>query len=228
MKGAFSMSKRVIILNFQVESQAYQAFSEIKKLHAVRSIKGEQMAVVSHDPNGTHQFKIEDFIDFTGNNKSSTGGLIGMLVGVLGGPLGILLGWFAGGMIGATQDAKEIKDAQTVFDFVGNKIGEGATGLILIADEEDNRPLNQLVMMELGGEITRLDYEDVEKDVHDAKEAKKLPKRLGRTNIRNLPMTMRVPNLQINKNSRESQKGSLLFLQWSLKKTLAQRNIVFI
>ncbi|BDP53468.1 hypothetical protein EfmJHP35_13920 [Enterococcus faecium] len=71
------MSKRVIILNFQVESQAYQAFSEIKKLHAVRSIKGEQMAVVSHDPNGTHQFKIEDFIDFTGNNKSSTGGLIG-------------------------------------------------------------------------------------------------------------------------------------------------------
>ncbi|MEO2721914.1 DUF1269 domain-containing protein [Enterococcus faecium] len=131
------MSKRVIILNFQVESQAYQAFSEIKKLHAVRSIKGEQMAVVSHDPNGTHQFKIEDFIDFTGNNKSSTGGLIGMLVGVLGGPLGILLGWFAGGMIGATQDAKEIKDAQTVFDFVGNKIGEGATGLILIADVHD-------------------------------------------------------------------------------------------
>lgn len=176
MKGAFSMSKRVIILNFQVESQAYQAFSEIKKLHAVRSIKGEQMAVVSHDPNGTHQFKIEDFIDFTGNNKSSTGGLNGMLVGVLGGPLGILLGWFAGGMIGATQDAKEIKDAQTVFDFVGNKIGEGATGLILIADEEDNRPLNQLVMMELGGEITRLDYEDVEKDVHDAKEAEKQAK----------------------------------------------------
>ena len=28
------MSKPVIILNFQVESQAYQAFSEIKKLHA--------------------------------------------------------------------------------------------------------------------------------------------------------------------------------------------------
>ncbi|WP_165006737.1 MULTISPECIES: DUF1269 domain-containing protein [unclassified Enterococcus] len=170
------MSKRVIILNFQVESQAYQAFSEIKRLHTSRAIKGEQMAVISHDPNGTHQFKIEDFIDFTGNNKSSTGGLIGMLVGVLGGPLGILLGWFAGGMIGASQDAKEIKEAQTVFDFVGNKIGEGATGLILIAEEEDNRPLNQLVMMELGGEITRLDYEEVEKDVHDAKETEKQAK----------------------------------------------------
>lgn len=179
------MSKRVIILNFELESQAYQAyqaFSEIKKLHMTRAIKGEQMAVISHQSNGAHQFKIEDFLDFTGNNKSSKGGLIGMLVGVLGGPLGILLGWFAGGMIGASQDAKEIKDAQTVFDFVGNKIGEGATGLILIAEEEDNRPLNQLVMMELGGEITRLDYEEVEQDVHDATEVEKHAKETAQKN----------------------------------------------
>ena len=174
------------------------------------------MAVVSHDPNGTHQFKIEDFIDFTGNNKSSTGGLIGMLVGVLGGPLGILLGWFAGGMIGATQDAKEIKDAQTVFDFVGNKIGEGATGLILIADEEDNRPLNQLVMMELGGEITRLDYEDVEKMCMMRKKLKimrkKLHKRLGRTNIRKLPTTMKVLDLQINKTAEDLKRVRCCFI----------------
>lgn len=181
-EGVISMNKRVIILNFPVESQAYQAFSEIKKLHATRSIKGEQMAVVRHEPNGAHQFKIEDFLDFTGNNKSSTGGLIGMLVGILGGPLGILLGWFAGGMIGATQDAKEIKDAQTVFDFVGSKIGEGTTGLILIAEEEDNRPLNQLVTMELGGEITRLDYDDVEKDVHDAREIEDKTKETAKKN----------------------------------------------
>ncbi|MGX7172742.1 DUF1269 domain-containing protein [Enterococcus ratti] len=170
------MSKRVIILTFSVESQAYQAFSELKKLHAAREIKGEQMAVVSHDSSGNHQFKIEDFLDFTGNNKTSKGGLIGMLVGILGGPLGILLGWFAGEMIGATQDAKEIQEAQTVFDFVGNKIGEGATGLILIADETDNRPLNQLVIMKLGGEITRLDYEEVEQEVQNAKEVEKQAK----------------------------------------------------
>lgn len=105
-----------------------------------------------------------------------------MLVGILGGPLGILLGWFAGGMIGATQDAKEIKDAQTVFDFVGSKISEGTTGLILIAEEEDNRPLNQLVTMELGGEITRLDYDDVEKDVHDAREVEDKAKETAKKN----------------------------------------------
>ncbi|MGX7351502.1 hypothetical protein RU97_GL000920 [Enterococcus canis] len=164
------MPKRVIILDFEVSSQAYQAFSEIKRLQVAGQIKGEQMAVVTHEDNGSHKFKIEDFLDFTGSNKSSTGGLIGMLIGVLAGPLGMLLGWFAGGMIGASRDAKEIRDAQTVFEFVTNKIGEGDTGLILIAEEDDNRPLNQLVMQELGGEITRLDYEEVETDVKAAQD----------------------------------------------------------
>ena len=42
--------------------------------------------------------------------------MIGMLVGILGGPLGILFGWFAGSMYGASKDAKEIQEAQTVLN----------------------------------------------------------------------------------------------------------------
>ena len=131
------------------------------------------MAVIHHSNDGEHKFQIEDFLDFTGNNKSSTGGLIGMMVGILGGPIGVLLGWFTGGMIGATRDAKEIREANSVFEFLIDKIGEGDTALLLIAEEEDNRPLNQLIMMELGGEITRLDYEEVEADVKNAQEMAK-------------------------------------------------------
>ncbi|MFD2305684.1 DUF1269 domain-containing protein [Enterococcus termitis] len=167
------MSKRVIIMHFEVESQAYQAFSEIKKLYVEKQIKGEQMAVVTHVNDGVHQFKIDDFLDFTGNDHTSKNSMIGMLIGILGGPLGILLGWFAGSLLGATQDAKEIQGAQTVFEHVTKQIGEGETGLILIADEEDNRPLNHLIMNELGGEITRLDFEDVEKEISDAKAVEK-------------------------------------------------------
>ncbi|MFD1899732.1 DUF1269 domain-containing protein [Enterococcus termitis] len=166
------MSKRVIIMHFEVESQAYQAFSEIKKLYVEKQIKGEQMAVVTHVNDGVHQFKIDDFLDFTGNDHTSKNSMIGMLIGILG-TLGILLGWFAGSLLGATQDAKEIQGAQTVFEHVTKQIGEGETGLILIADEEDNRPLNHLIMNELGGEITRLDFEDVEKEISDAKAVEK-------------------------------------------------------
>ncbi|GCF93647.1 hypothetical protein NRIC_15380 [Enterococcus florum] len=167
------MEKRVIIMNFETGSQAYEAFSKVKKLHLTQMIKGEQMAVVQHSSDGTHKFQIEDFIDFTGNNKSATGGLIGMLVGILGGPVGVLLGWFTGGVIGASRDVKEVREAQGVFEFLIDKIQEGDTGLLLIADEEDNRPLNQLIMNELGGEITRMSYSDVEADVAKAKEMEK-------------------------------------------------------
>ena len=163
------MAKKVIVLHFEVESQAYQAFSKIRQLHMERKIKGDQMAVVTHTSDGAHMFKVDDFLDFTGGNNTSTGGLIGMLVGVLGGPLAMLLGWFAGGMIGATRDAKEISTAQSIFGQVIEKIGEGETGLILIADEDDNRPLNQLVIHELGGEITPLDFDAVEDEIKSAK-----------------------------------------------------------
>lgn len=169
------MNKRVIILNFDIESKAYQAFSEVKKIVAKGQMKAEQMAVIRHVNDGNHRFEIEDFLDFTGSNKASAGGFIGMLVGILGGPLGILLGWFAGGMIGASQDAKELRNAQSVFEFLTDKIGEGDTGLILIAEENDNRPLNDLVMYQMGGEINRLDYETVEADLQAAQELEKNP-----------------------------------------------------
>ena len=48
------MTKRVIVMNFEVESQAYQAFSEIKKMAMTGQIKGEQMAVVTHSSDGQH------------------------------------------------------------------------------------------------------------------------------------------------------------------------------
>lgn len=164
------MTKRVIVVNFEVSSQAYQAFSTVKKAHMERKIKGEQMAVVTHSNEGAHHFKVEDFIDFTGTNKTSRGGMIGILLGILGGPLGIMLGWFGGSIIGASQDAQEIKHAHTIFELLSREIGEGDTGLIVIAEEEDNRILNQLLTYDLGGRIHRFDYEEVETELQKVKE----------------------------------------------------------
>ncbi|MFV0558350.1 MAG: DUF1269 domain-containing protein [Enterococcus sp.] len=167
------MTKKVIVMNFELESQAYQAFSEIKNLAFSKALKGEQMAVVTHSDDGEHNFKIDDFLDFTGSNKTSKGGLIGMLVGIVGGPLGVMLGWFGGSFIGASKDAKEIRDARDVFEFLIQQIGEGKTGLILIAEEEDNRPINNLITHVLGGGVERFDLEDVEHSVNKAKDVEK-------------------------------------------------------
>lgn len=171
------MTKRVIIMNFEQASLAYQAFSETKKLYNQQQIKGEEMAVLTHQNDDKHPFVVEDFIDFTGKNHTITDSWIGMIIGILAGPLGILLGWLAGGLVGAKRDAKEIQEAKNIFEHVTKQIVESKTGLILIADEEDNRPLNHLVIEELGGEITRLDFDQVEKEISDAKEVEKEAKK---------------------------------------------------
>lgn len=160
--------ERVIILNFDIESVSYQAFSEIKAMHAKGQLNVEQMAIVKHSDDGEHQFEIKDFIDFTGRNHTNKDGLIGMMVGILGGPLGVMLGWFTGSMVGSARDVKEIKQATTIFDHLVEKIGEGATGVILSVTEEDNRLLNDLVFYQLKGNITRLELSTVVEEVKEA------------------------------------------------------------
>lgn len=176
------MPKRVIVINFTENAKAYQAFSEVKRAHLSGKIRGEQMAVVTHSAEGAHHFKVEDFLDFTGNNKTSRGGMIDMLVGILGGPLGILLGWFGGSMIGASQDAQEVRKANTIFELLSKNIGEGQTGLILIAFEEDNRILNEIIMYELGGIIHRFDYDEVEEELQKAQQVEQVTKENAQKN----------------------------------------------
>lgn len=167
------MSKRVIILNFPEESQSYQAFSEIKQLHMTKKIKGEQMAVVTHEKEKKHPFKMNDFIDFTGNDHNAKDSMIGMFLGILAGPLGILLGWITGSAIGSMQDAKEINAATSAFEHVINQIKVGETGVLLLAYEEDNRAMNDLVLYQLGGQLIRLDYEEVMQEIVEATQLEK-------------------------------------------------------
>ncbi|WP_297077689.1 DUF456 domain-containing protein [uncultured Enterococcus sp.] len=164
------MEKRVIVVTFDENALAYQGFSEVKKLYATKRLKVEQMAVVKHSETGDHKFSIEDFFDPTGSSATTTGGIIGMIVGVLVSPLAILLGWFGGSLIGASKDAKELSTAKNIFEHLINQINEGQTGLIIIAEEEDNRPLNEIVMQELGGSIHRFTFAEVEAEIQHAKE----------------------------------------------------------
>lgn len=99
-----------------------------------------------------------------------------MLLGIVAGPLAMMLGWFGGSMIGASQDAQEIKRANTIFELLSREIGEGDTGLIVIAEEEDNRVLNQLLTYDLAGRIHRFDYEEVEAELKTVKDIEKTTK----------------------------------------------------
>lgn len=172
---------KVIILHFEIDSLSYQAFSEIKKLHVEKQLIGEQMAIVTHSNDGNHQFTVKEFIDFTGKNNTNKDGLIGMMIGVLGGPLGVLLGWFTGSMVGSAKDIKDIQTANSIFNHLISSISDGETGVILIAKEDDNRPLNELIFNQLKGNITRLDLNDVKKEIQDAQDIEKNTKEHAQT-----------------------------------------------
>ncbi|WP_239257092.1 DUF1269 domain-containing protein [Listeria ilorinensis] len=161
--------KTVLIMNFETESVAYQAFSDLKKLHAERKIIGYQMAVVTHQANG--KLKADDFLDFTGADKNIKDSLIGMLIGILGGPLGVLLGWVVGSVVGSMKDAGEVKNAMTVFEKTLETIPEGQTGVILIATEQEREAVNDLVFDKLSGRIARMDEELVANEIKQAQEA---------------------------------------------------------
>ena len=162
------MSEKIIIMSFDSESKAFQAFSEIKTLNSTGIIKGEQMAVLKHVPN--HILETKDFIDFTGNDQNIKGSLIGMIIGILGGPLGILLGWFTGSMIGSTRDMNQVRGALSIFEETIKLIPEDSMGAILIAEEEKEGHLNDLIIDKLGGKILRIDRTLVEREIAEAKE----------------------------------------------------------
>lgn len=165
------MTKRVFIMTFEEESIAYQAFSNLKKLQLKQLVEIEQMAVVTN--RGKDKLEMQDFLDFTGADKTAKGSLIGVLVGILGGPIGILLGWIGGTTIGATRDAKEIKTAVSVFEQTLDTICEGKTGIILIADVLGQNDLRRSAEDKFGGSLLQLDYEIVMEEIEDARETEK-------------------------------------------------------
>lgn len=165
------MAKNVFIMTFEEDSKAYQAFAELKQLHATGGMKGEQMGILLNDADAGLQLK--DFIDFTGADKSMKGSLIGLVVGIIGGPLGMLLGWIGGSFIGATGDAREVKTAISSFEQTVSLVSTGKTGLMLIARPEDKENIERIVYDELGGQVARMDADYVLEEVKKAQQAER-------------------------------------------------------
>ena len=163
------MEKRVFITTFEEDSKSYQAFSELKQKHAKKDVHIEQMAVVMNN----EEEKIKDFMDMTGPDRTSRGSIIGLLIGVLAGPLGMLLGWVSGTVIGAARDAREVKDALSVFEQTLSMISPGKTGLIIIADAESRNAIRTYIQDELEGRLLQLDLDLVMQEIERARETER-------------------------------------------------------
>ena len=120
------MKENLILANYKVESEAYQALSELKRETTNANYTISQAMIVKKE-NGKLNV-MDGFVSGTTTSDDTwTGGLIGSLVGVLGGPIGVLLGGSVGMLIGGAVDAGDMADNVSLLEKAGDALTDGLT-----------------------------------------------------------------------------------------------------
>lgn len=135
------MKQNIIVALFDVPSEAYQAFSELKDYTQTADTLVAQAVLIKKE-NGL--IIPAESTDFTANTAEGawTGGLIGALVGVLGGPIGMLLGGAAGALIGGDAGTAETVGEGLLLENTARKLDDGSTAIVILAQESDEAVLD--------------------------------------------------------------------------------------
>ena len=165
------MNENLVLVNYKVESEAYQALSELKRDTANANYTISQAVIVKRE-NGQLN-TMDGFINGKdANDDTVTGSLIGGLVGILGGPIGILLGGSVGMLIGGAVDASGLVKDASLLEKAGDSIAEGETAIILLAQEEYETALTAK-LNDFDVTITRFDAAEVAAEVENAREVER-------------------------------------------------------
>ena len=182
MKGVFVMAHNIVVGLFEVESEAYQALTELKQNPGDEKSYVSTAALVKKE-NGA--LRTLDGFD-TGANTTddmAIGGVIGALFGVLGGPVGVLLGGSYGMLIGSAFDADDALANTSLLEQIAGKMENGEVAVIGLAYEEDETILDQ----KLSGfktTIARFDAADVAAEVEEAQQLEEEMARQARKELR--------------------------------------------
>ena len=165
------MLENVIAVVFDVESEAYQAITELKNAAVTPDYVVSQAALVKREFGAV---SVRDSFDIGVETRDDTyaGGLIGMLTGVLGGPIGMLLGGSVGSLIGSAIDAGDAAKNISVTECVAQNIGEGQTALLLMAQENVERSI-EFKLSKFAVTVTRYDAAEVQAELEEAAKLQK-------------------------------------------------------
>ena len=176
------MKENLILVNYKVESEAYQALSELKRETSNANYTLSQAAIVKKE-NGALNI-MDGFVNgATTGDDAWRGSLIGSLVGILGGPLGVLLGGSMGMLIGGAVDANDMAENASLLEKAGDSILDGETAIILLAQEEYETALTAK-LNNFDVSITRFDAAEVAAEVEHAREIEKQMAKEAREKMR--------------------------------------------
>ena len=160
------MAQNIVVGLFEVESEAYQALTELKQNPGTESsyltgaalIKKENGALRTLDSFDTGAHTTDDM---------AIGGLVGALVGVLGGPIGVLLGGSYGMLIGSVVDADDALQGVSLLEQTAIKMEDGEVAIIGLAFEEDEAILDQK-FEKFKATVARFDAATIAAEVEEA------------------------------------------------------------
>ena len=174
--------ENIIIVNFDVESEAYQAMAELKK-NAVHNSYTVSEAFLAKNANG-HVTGIDSFdIGAETRNDTRAGGLLGALLGIAGGPLGMVLMGGYGALGGSAIDWGDAMQNASLMEHVLSCVTEDSTVLIAVVQEEENSSFNQN-FSKFRAEITRFDAAEVAAEVAEAERVQEEMARHARRELR--------------------------------------------
>ena len=163
--------ENIVVSIFRVESEAFQAFSELKQFGQTENTKLAQVSIVKAEDG---IIKVKDSFDLMNSVGSDyfEGGLIGSLIGILGGPLGVLFGFVAGGTIGASTSLDKELAKSELITTVSEKLTNGEVAIIALVQENDESVLNA-IFEKYKTIVARWDVATVSAEVESALEIQK-------------------------------------------------------
>ncbi len=176
------MSETIITSVFKVESEAYQALSEIKRGAINENYVVSQIALVKNEAG---RIVTKDWFD-TGvesRNDARIGGMVGALVGILGGPIGILLGSSWGYLAGSVKEAGDVEGNASIIEKMSSQIVDGETALISLVQENQEGSFEKAIAKWNTSTIVN-DAAEIAAEIEQAQQIEKEMKKAARKQMR--------------------------------------------
>ncbi|MDO4866787.1 MAG: hypothetical protein Q4C10_09525 [Clostridia bacterium] len=174
--------ENIIIVSFDIESEGYQAITELKK-NVMKDGYAVSQAVLVKNTDG-HVTSL-DSLDTGIETKNDTrmGGLIGSLLGVAGGPLGMVLMGGYGALIGSAVDWGDAVNNASLMEHVLSCVTEDSTVLIAVVQEDIEGAFDKK-FSKFSAEITRFDAAEVAAEIAEAERVQEEMARQAKRELR--------------------------------------------
>ena len=172
----------IIIVNFKVESEAYQAITELKSKAATGDYVVSQALLVKKTDGKINTLDALD-TGVESVNDTHIGGLIGALLGIAGGPLGMLIMGEVGALIGSAVDLGDTAQNASLMEHVLDCVTDDNAVIIAVV-QENNGPAFDQNFAKFDAEVTRFDLAEVTAEIEEAEKVQKEMAREAKKRIR--------------------------------------------